>query len=254
MKMNSKESFYSKDRPQKIIQFIIRGEFIRNIKKFAPEVEKFLKNKVLPVYNQLLDKDIMKDKSNSKKSHYRDWDYIKHAKKDYYSELVPLKDILNEWSVKYNLFDDWIMESVLKILYFGFNELEWEDTLHTTNSLPFPKEVLRITFRHPGWNVLKLPWRQAKTIIKNDFKKYLEEEYYDKISKLVKVSGMRSPIVKRQTQKHLKWLIDYQFHNDKSYQDICKAESKDLPDSLVLSTIVHGITSTAKLIELTLRK
>lgn len=261
MKSDSANSFNSKERKHKIEKFLVRLEFFASTEEYAPEILEFLKNKALPAYNQLLKKDILMDKTNRNRFHYLDWDYIKHANRDYFSDLVPLKEVLNEWSDKYNLSDDWIIESAVNTLNAWSleipldDELYWADVKHIMYPSPFPRKCHRLNFNHSGWDPVRYTWKQAKKIIMNDFKHFLEGEYYKKVSRLVEKAGIKPPIVKRQSQRHINWLIAYQIYN-KSYTDICNEESDNRPDdkSLDNSTIIKGIKSTAKLIGLTLRK
>lgn len=251
----------SKNEIRKIRSFYTRLEFFEWIENNVPVILLFLKNKVLPIYNKMLGKNIATEKTNNNRSHYLDWDYIKHANKDYYSELVPLKDILNEWSAKYNLFDDWIMEAALGTITVwdpkapSDDKLYWAHTPHIMYAPPFSRKDLRINFHHSGWNPFKLPWEQAKTVIVNDFKQFLEEEYYKESSKLLTNAGIEPPMDKDEMQKQLKWLIDYQVHN-KSYTDICNEESDNRLNGEIVdnTTIINGVTSMAELIGLTLRK
>ena len=98
-------------------------------------------------------------------------------------------------------------------------------------------------FKTKEWNLSLETWGEAKKRITSDFKNSLDQ-YKKEKEDIAKKSGLVKTRTKRKTDKHIRWLIDYQVYR-KSIVYLVNAESKKRPESIDSSTIIRAIKRTA---------
>lgn len=250
MKISLGDYFYPKDK--KIETLHARTFFLHVFQRYAPETMKFIKDKILPIYNKLL------SEYNSSLSDIVDfnnltWRKLQHANEDCSNCLIHLIEIINEWSNKFNLSDEWVKDMLLLNLSYwkGFppeKKLSWDTTIFVKAEGTF--QPLPITITIEGWNSIVEPWEKFKKRMNSEFQRFLKQ-HKKEVEESAKKSGLVKARNRRQIAKHMHWLIKYQICK-KSYGQISQEEKvgKKKHDE---STIIKAINNTARLIGLTLK-
>lgn len=140
-------------------------------------------------------------------------------------------DSLEAWAEKYNLTNNWIINTARDTLkmWDDFPELtegplEW---IYPSSSywLPIDKKTRRISYNHSGWDPAGETRASFKERTMNNFEKYLEK-YMDSLEGLTQEKGyIKSK--EKYTAMHFEWLVEYQVNN-KSFSSIGHESRKNV--------------------------
>ncbi|MGE4412189.1 MAG: hypothetical protein AB7E45_00655 [Candidatus Caldatribacteriota bacterium] len=235
--------------------YYARQTFWCILEKRAPKTLKYLKKEILPIYNELFPEDYSSTCGTLNLMRLR-WKRIGAVNIVCRGHLTPLIEVINKWSERFNLHDDWIKDKLLKTLADWRNNPPKEneklyyygiEVIIFASNKPIP-----YSFKTKDWNFSLETWGDAKKRITLDFKTSLDQ-YKKEKEELAKKSGLVKTRFKRKLDKQIRWLIDYQVYG-KSFNNVTDSESKKRANGILSCTIERGIKQTAKLLGIKLRK
>lgn len=299
MKIAGSDYFLLRKGNGNIEEYRARQVFFLSTRIHAPGVLVSLKNKAFPIYNQLFPEDYSSTCGTLNLKRLR-WNKIEAVNTVCKNHLTPLIEIINKWSERHNLVDDWIIDKALITLAYWREspptpgeKLSWHDDAKLfifANPIPKDQQISSFVFSFAikGWNPFLEPWKKAEGRIISKVKEILEKGHQKERETLAKDLAIKLGYVKarkkRQIEKHMRWLIEYQIHNKTSgeiriaeisrkkqydeYQIYQDEENKNTQNDdqqkynneknkrkdRRANTIKKEINDTAELIKLTLRK
>lgn len=230
MKIAGSDYFLGKSGKRHIERDLARKAFFYSVETHAPEVLKTLKEMILPHYHKVVtEQDIILTATFNPDDIC--WKHLKGVSKKDHPYLFDLKSIINQWSDKYNVSEEWIKDMALKTLAYWeksppmYGKLSWYDevlTFSVTN--PIPKEhrisSFDFNFQIKGYNPFLESWKSAEKRIVSKVKYTLKTEYKKErealAEKIANELGFVRVKNKRQLEKHIRWLIEYQIHKKSS--------------------------------------
>jgi hypothetical protein len=287
MKLGGEFRHPEKDRTQ----FEARRMFLRAVEEMVPETLQDLWDEVMPVYWDVWSKTEPAPRKvkpgnprGARKIEVRDrppWIRNRFSKGEWEAvegPLLTLRESLQRWAEKFNLREDWILDTALRTLFFwihGKKERHREaieegapegaGDIEAAMALPGvfadPEYVFtpdRPPFEAEGWD----PFVELEDHFRDRLEKTLEAYIKDRRTRDDSVPETPNRGFKRSRhggplRKHLEWLILYQVRK-KSYQAIAEEVNVGNPgltrrDQTGRGTVTRGVKAASELLDLSLR-
>ena len=170
-----------------------REAFMTAIKKWRPFVLRTLRDKVLPLYLELpWDKRLFGygDAKGRGLPVVLSWDQMQ-SKALHNDKIASVCEALREWSKRYHLTDEWLLDAALATLHQWrqfppSKDLGWGPDYGVPPF--FPPDIC---FRAPGINQTHEEWNKGKKAAMDQFEAYLENEHRPVNVKALRAAGWR---------------------------------------------------------------
>jgi hypothetical protein len=234
-----------------VVQISGRREFLQCLSRVVPDCVRELTGEPLRLLQAAL---ADREPPVCARRCFRQWEFVGAAEDETHPLLADLRRVIQSWSDRWGLSDDWVLELVLRTLWHwnideeACKELRWTPTVGVGYYHPLLHSDLLFKFTHNRWNPRNEEWSVYNKRLEQAFRKY--KDMYRTMLKFEICEGRGKPAARKLNDQHFEWLVRYQVQRwppTAIAQKYCHDAAKE-------TTVRDALRSTAELIGLTVTK